>query len=156
MAWVHSVGIKAVFVFLMRRSSLGVVGVSLPCQRHGRDVLDFCNLSACEQLDLCPTHIAGNRLDLVMTDSPDILDVFVDAPLGTSDQCFVSCVIGVEQSVPEYNCLQQSFEFCNRMSDIIYVYVWECRWIRWCSKTAWRNKRGVDLKDTILHNGIID
>ena len=33
-----------------------------------RDALHFCNLSGCEQLVRCPTHIAGNRLDLVMTD----------------------------------------------------------------------------------------
>ena len=37
----------------------------------------------------CPTHIAGNRLDLVMTDVPDIVDVVVGTPLGTSDHCFV-------------------------------------------------------------------
>ena len=36
--------------------------------RHGRDALDFCNLAGCEQLVHCPTHIAANRLDLVMTD----------------------------------------------------------------------------------------
>ena len=37
-----------------------------PTDRHGRDALDFCNLSGCEQLVLCPTYIAGNRLDLVV------------------------------------------------------------------------------------------
>ena len=43
----------------------------------------------------CPSHIAGNRLDLVMTDVPDIVDVFVGTPLGTFDHCFVSCVLRV-------------------------------------------------------------
>ena len=28
-----------------------------------------------------PTHIAGNRLDLLMTDVPDIVDVFIGTPL---------------------------------------------------------------------------
>ena len=51
----------------------------------------------------CPTQIDGNRLDLVMNDVPDIIDVFVGTPLGTSDHCFVSCVLRVEQSVPNYN-----------------------------------------------------
>ena len=74
-----------------------------PTDRHGRDALDFCNLSSWEQLVRCPTYIAGNRLDLVMTDDPDIVDVFVVTPLSTSDHCFVSCVLRVEQSVPEYN-----------------------------------------------------
>ena len=47
----------------------------------------------------CPTHIADNRLDLEMTDAPDLADVLVSSPRGTSDNCFVSCVIRVEQSV---------------------------------------------------------
>ena len=51
----------------------------------------------------CPSHFAGNRLDLVMTDVLDIVDVVVYTPLSTSDHCFVSCVLRVEQSVPEHN-----------------------------------------------------
>ena len=80
-----------------------------PTDRHGRDALDFCNLSGCEQLVSSPTHIAGNRLDLVMTDVPDIVDVVVGTPLGTSDHCFVSCVLRVEQSVQEYNARSTIF-----------------------------------------------
>ena len=38
-----------------------------------------------------------------MTDVPNIVDVVVSTPLGTSDHCIVSCVLCVEQSVPEYN-----------------------------------------------------
>ena len=52
---------------------------------------------------ICRVFIAGNRLDLVMTDVPDIVDLFVGTPLGTSDHCIISCVLRVEQSVPEYN-----------------------------------------------------
>ena len=37
-----------------------------------------------------PTHIAGKRLRLVMTDVPDIVDVVVGTPLATSDPYFVS------------------------------------------------------------------
>ena len=66
-------------------------------------LLIFFNLSGCEQVVSCPTHIAGNRLDVKMTGVPDIVDVFVGTPLGTSYHCFVSCVLWVEQSVPEYN-----------------------------------------------------
>ena len=50
-----------------------------------------------------PRHFAGHGLDLVMTDAPHIVDVFVCTPLGPSDHCFVSCVLRVEQSVPKYN-----------------------------------------------------
>ena len=52
---------------------------------------------------ICPTLSAGNRLDLAMIDDCDIVDVVVGTPPGTSDHCFVSFVLRVEQSVPEYN-----------------------------------------------------
>ena len=52
----------------------------------------------------CPTHMTGNRLDLVI----------LCTPLGTSDHCFVSCVLRVEQSVPEYNV--RSTDFLKRRS----------------------------------------
>ena len=38
-----------------------------------------------------------------MSDAHDIVDVVVGTPLGTSDHCFVSCVLRVGKSVPEYN-----------------------------------------------------
>ena len=69
MARVQSVDHKAVFVIFSNDNahhSERLESIS-PTHRHGRDVLDFCNLSGCKQLVRCPTHIAGNRLDLVMT-----------------------------------------------------------------------------------------
>ena len=48
-------------------------------------MLLLCNMSVCKELLRCPTHIACNRLDLVMTNVSDILDVVVDTPLGNSD-----------------------------------------------------------------------
>ena len=56
-----------------------------PTDRHGRDAFDFCNLSGCEQLVCCHNQIDGNRLDLVMTDVLDIVDVVVGTPLGSSN-----------------------------------------------------------------------
>ena len=66
-------------------------------------LLVFAICRGCEQLVRGPTHIAGNRLDLVMTDATVIVDVFVGTPLGTSKHCFVSCVLRVEQSVWKYS-----------------------------------------------------
>ena len=74
MARVQSVDDKAVFVFVSDANahhSKWLESVS-PTDRHVRDALDFCSQSGCEQLVRCPTHIAGNRLDLVMTDVTDI------------------------------------------------------------------------------------
>ena len=105
MARVQSVDDEVVFVFVGDTNvhhSEWLESVP-PTHRHGRDALDFCYLLGCEQLVPCPTHIVDNRLDLVITDVPDIADVFVGTPLGTSDHCFVSCELRVEQSVPEYN-----------------------------------------------------
>ena len=87
MARVDSIDDKAVFVFVgdaNAHHSEWSESVS-PTDRHGRDALDFCNLSGCEQLVCGFTHIAGNRLDLVMTDVLDIVDVVVGTSLGTLD-----------------------------------------------------------------------
>ena len=104
MARVQSVNDKAVFVFAgdanAHHSEWLVVS---PTDQHERDALDLCNLSGFQQFVHCLPHIAGNRLDFVMTDVPDIVDVLVGTPLGTSDHCFDSCVQRVEQSVPEQN-----------------------------------------------------
>ena len=80
-----------------------------PTDRHGHDALDFCNLSSCDQLVRAPTRIADNRLDLVMADVPDIVDVGVATALGTSVLCFVSCGLLVEQSVQQYNIRSNVF-----------------------------------------------
>ena len=53
------------------------------------------------QLVRCPTHIAGNRLVLVMAYVPDIIGVSVGIPLKIFDHCFVS--FRVEHSVLEFN-----------------------------------------------------
>ena len=107
MARVQPVDDKAVFVFVSdvnAHRSEWLESVSAT-DRHGHAALDFCNLSSCKQLVRCPTHIAGNRLDLVMTDIPETetVDVVVGTPLGTSDHCIVSCGLRIEQSVSEYN-----------------------------------------------------
>ena len=98
MAPVQQVDDKAVFVFVgdaNAHHSEWMESVS-PTDRHGRELLIFA-MSGCEQLVCCPTHIAGNRLDLVMINVPNIVDVVVGTTLGTSDHCFVSCVLRVEQ-----------------------------------------------------------
>ena len=105
MAQVQLVDDKAVFVFVgdaNAHHSEWLEAIS-PTDREGRDALGFCNLSGCEQLVGCPTQIAGNRLDLMMTNAPDIVDVFVGTPQRTFNHCCVSCVLWVEHYVPEYN-----------------------------------------------------
>ena len=101
MGRVQSVDDKAVFVFVGAANAHHSEWLqSVSTDRQGRDALDFCNLSGCELFVRCPTHIAGIRLDLVMADVPDIVDVLVGTPMRTYAYCFVSCVLRVEQSVP--------------------------------------------------------
>ena len=96
--------IKQSLSLLVMQMLIALSGWSLPLLLNGTDLMllifEMCQVLSM-QLVRCPTHIAGNRLDFVMTDVPDIVDVFVGTPLGTSDRCFVSCVLRVEQSVPE-------------------------------------------------------
>ena len=102
MAGVKSVD-KAVFVFVGDANAHHSLESVSPTDQYVRDALDFCNLSGCEQLVRSPSHIAGSRLDLVMSDVPDVVDLFIGTPLRTCDHCFVSCVLLVAQSVLEYN-----------------------------------------------------
>ena len=73
MTKVQSVDAKVVFVVVgdanVHHSEL-LKSVS-PTDRLGRDALDFCNLPDGEQLVRWPTHIAGNRHDLVKMDVHD-------------------------------------------------------------------------------------
>ena len=95
---------KAVFAFVgdfnaHHREWLASVS---PTNAHGRAALDFPSISGCSQLVSSPTHRAGNCLDLVFTDAPDVVNVVVGAPLGTSDHSVTSIRLNLRQSVPSY------------------------------------------------------
>ena len=67
---------------------------------HGRSALEFSAASSCEQLISEPTHINGNRLDLVFTDVPTIVNAKVCDFIGTSDHCAIEMSISVNQYIP--------------------------------------------------------
>ena len=67
---------------------------------HGRSALEFCTSSACEQLITEPTHKNGNRLDLVFTDVPAIVNAKVSEFIGSSDHCAIEMVVSVNQYIP--------------------------------------------------------
>ena len=68
--------------------------------QHGRAAMDFCTAADCIQLIQEPTHIQGNRLDLVFTDAPAIVESKVCEYLGTSDHCSIRVDIAVNQYIP--------------------------------------------------------
>ena len=63
--------------------------VLLP-QSHGVVALDFSTVSGCDQLVIGTTHACGGTLDLLMTDVPDLVQVVVVAPLGSSHRSLIS------------------------------------------------------------------
>ena len=61
---------------------------------YGVGAFDLATVSGCDQLVVGPTHARGEtRLDLLMTDVPDLVGVSVVAPIGNSDHSSVSAVI---------------------------------------------------------------
>ncbi len=80
-----------------------------PTDSHGRAALDFANVSGCSQLVVGPTHLAGNRLDLVFTDVPETVKVTTMAPLGTSDHSAISIQLNLRQNIPAYTVTKEVF-----------------------------------------------
>ena len=63
---------------------------------HGLRALDFSSEAGCEQLIDRPTHISGNRLDLIFSDTPGVVTYNVGTPIATLDYSYVSAVIKTE------------------------------------------------------------
>jgi len=80
-----------------------------PTNSAGRAALDFCCLSGSRQLVCTATHVGGNCLDLVMTDVPDVINVFVGTPLGTSDHSYLELDVNVSQMLPTYDARRTVF-----------------------------------------------
>ena len=71
---------------------------------RGRDCLDFITLIDCTQIVEGPTHIAGGRLDLVLTDVPDLVKVSTHCSIGTSDHSHLRVVVTLNKRVPQVCC----------------------------------------------------
>ena len=69
---------------------------STTTNRHGVASLDFAMVSGCDQVVTGPTHARGGTLDLLMTDVPNLVQVTVVSPLGSS----LSTAISTVQAVP--------------------------------------------------------
>ncbi len=66
-------------------------------------------MAGCSQLVAGPSHLAGNRLDLVLTDVPDTVKVTTLAPLGTSDHSAISIQLSLRQNIPAYTVTKEVF-----------------------------------------------
>ena len=101
MAAVQAEDVRASFLFVgdfhgHHQEWLG----STTTNRHGVAAFAFATVSGCDQLVVGPTHARCGTLDLLMTDVPDLVQVFVVAPIGNSDHSSLSAVISMAQVVP--------------------------------------------------------
>ena len=85
-----------------------------------------------------------------MTDASDLIDVFLGTPLGTSDHCFVSCVLRVEHSVPEYNVRSTVFLKHRTNCDNVRCGVRSFTW-----STIWKSADPLDAFDRAIGEVIV-
>ena len=84
------------------------------------ETLDFCNLSGCEQLVRGATLLHDNRLDLVLTDVPNIVDISIGSLLGTSDRCLVRCELLGKQNILEHK-VRHLVNLNNETTQTVYM-----------------------------------
>ena len=72
---------------------------SATINRHGVAAFDFATMSGWDQLVVGPSHACGGTIELLMTDVPDLVRVFVVAPIGNSDHSSLSAVISMAHAV---------------------------------------------------------
>ena len=117
MALIQSSDRKAAFVFVgdLNAHHSQWLGSVSGTNGHGIAALDFCTTSGCSQLVDQPTHSGGNRLDLLMTDVPDLVEFQVLAPVGSSDHSAIGFAVKVAQFVPNV-CIRREVFLKHRVN----------------------------------------
>ena len=72
---------------------------STTTNRHGVAAFDFATVSGCDQLIVGPTLARGGRLDLLLTDVPDLVWVAIVAHIGNSDHFSLLASISMAHAV---------------------------------------------------------
>ena len=67
---------------------------------HGHATFNFALLSGCEQLVAGATHTSENRLNLILTNVPGIIEVSVIPLVGFSDHSLLSCIVSTAAHIP--------------------------------------------------------
>ncbi|XP_072041215.1 uncharacterized protein [Amphiura filiformis] len=72
------------------------LGSRSPTDEEGRIALNLCNSHGLTQIVNGPTHQLGNRLDLIMTDAPNLFTPNeIECNVGTSDHFLVKTALEV-------------------------------------------------------------
>ena len=92
---------KAAFVLVgdFNAPHIDWLGLTADTDCRSRAALDFSILTGCTQLVNGPTHRAGNCLDLVFTDVPDLVSVNVVSPVGGSDHSTLKLSLLIRQKM---------------------------------------------------------
>lgn len=112
---------------------------------NGLAALDFANVTGCEQLINDPTHVSGNCLDLVLTESPGVVKTAVLAPIGTSDHNAISCEINLQFSVPDITISRHVYLKSNVNWDSVCEDVANIHW-----NTIFNSNEPVDVLNNSL------
>ena len=105
---------------------------STTTNRHCVAAFDFATVSGYDQVVVGPTHARGGTLDLLMTDVPDLVRIYVVAPIGNSDHSSLSAVISMAQAVPNLCVSRKVFlkhqvnwnTVCGTMQDLPWRNIW--------------------------------
>ena len=111
MAHIQSTDRKSSFIFvgdLNAHHREWLCSVS-PTNNHGHAAYDFTSLSGCGKLVAGTTHKSGNRLDLVLTNVPRIIEVNVFPPVVSSDHCLLCCRVSTFTQIPNVSVNRHVF-----------------------------------------------
>ena len=101
MAAVHAEDVLASFLFVGDLNGHHQEWLSsTTTNRHGVAAFDFATVSRYNQFGVGATHARGGTLDLLMTDVPDLVWVFVVALIDNLDNSSLLAVISMAQAVP--------------------------------------------------------
>ena len=109
MAKIQSMDRKSCFLFVGDFNIHHVAYGSPRTDRSGLSAMDFSSESGCEQLVHGLTHVHGGALDLLFTDVPELVNVSVDASIGSSDHSTLSISLDIRQRIPEFVIRREVF-----------------------------------------------
>ena len=101
---------------------------------------DFATVSDCSQLVNGPTQRAGDVLDLVLINVPDLCDVHVDGNIGRSDHAPIGVALNLSPAVA-------GFDVARRVPLKSRV-----NWIAVCEALSGLNWRSIFRSPTMVHD----
>ena len=100
---------------------LSIWSLSIPLMDVCVKLLTFATCLGVSSWFMVPlTLLHDNRLDLVLTDVPNIVDISIGSLLGTSDRCLVRCELLGEQNILEHK-VRHLVNLNNETTQAVYM-----------------------------------